>query len=106
LAAKVGQLRVFGDQTGKMNRSLADVGGEVLAVPNFTLYGDCQRGRRPDFSEAAEAAAARGLFGAFCRGLERQRIVVRQGAFGAHMQLEILNDGPVTLLLDTDEIQR
>jgi D-tyrosyl-tRNA(Tyr) deacylase len=101
LAAKVWHLRVFPDAAGVMNRSVADVGGQVLVVSQFTLYGDTSRGRRPSWIAAAPPEQAEPLVDAVVRHLEALGAVVATGRFGAAMQVELVNDGPVTLLLDT-----
>lgn len=101
LAEKIANLRVFEDEQGKMNRSLRDVGGEVLAISQFTLYGDCRQGRRPSFTEAAPAEEANRLYQYFVQELARLEIPVATGIFQEHMQVTIINDGPVTLLLDS-----
>jgi len=101
LAAKIAGLRIFED-AGKMKRSLADVGGMVLVVPQFTLYGDARHGRRPDFTAAAPPDLGKRLFDAFCGALRGNGIEVRQGRFGATMLLRLEADGPVTLALSTD----
>lgn len=101
LAEKVANLRVFPDEAGKMNRSVRDVGGEVLVVPQFTLYGDVRRGRRPSFDAAAPPEIAADRVEAFARALEARGLPVRRGAFREHMEVELVNDGPVTLWLDT-----
>jgi D-tyrosyl-tRNA(Tyr) deacylase len=103
LADKVVHLRVFSDDDGKMNRSLADVGGEILVVPQFTLYGDLSSGRRPSWDGAAPPEVAADRVEAFARALEARGAPVRRGRFGAHMEVDLVNDGPVTLWLDTDE---
>jgi D-tyrosyl-tRNA(Tyr) deacylase len=100
LAAKVWQLRVFPDEAGVMNRPLADAGGEVLVVSQFTLYGDTTRGRRPSWAAAAPPAQAEPLVQAFCAALRDLGATVATGVFGAHMEVELVNDGPVTLLLE------
>lgn len=102
LAEKVATLRVFEDGEGKMNLSLADVGGEVLAVSQFTLYADCRKGRRPSFTDAAPPGEARPLFEGFVAELRQRGVPVLTGAFGEHMLVELANDGPVTVLLDTN----
>lgn len=102
LAEKVATLRVFEDAQGKMNLALGDVGGEVLAVSQFTLYADCRKGRRPGFSDAALPEEALPLFDEFVAGLRRRGVPVHTGAFGEHMLVELANDGPVTVLLDSD----
>lgn len=101
LAEKVVNLRVFPDAEGRMNRSLLDAGGEILVVPNFTLFGDVRRGRRPSWEGAAPPEVAEGRVEALARALEACGAPVRRGAFGAHMQVELVNDGPVTLVIDT-----
>src|SRR5688572_23480024 len=100
ISAKVRDLRVFGDADGKMNLSLSDVGGSVLAVSQFTLCGDCRRGRRPSFDTAAAPAAARALFDDLVGEMRASSLDVQTGEFQAHMDVELINDGPVTLLLD------
>ncbi|RDV82317.1 D-aminoacyl-tRNA deacylase [Ammonifex thiophilus] len=100
LAEKVAHLRIFEDEEGKLNLSLKEVGGEALVVSQFTLYGDCRRGRRPSFSEAAPAEEAEPLYRAFLAALREQGVPVAEGKFQAHMLVEIYNDGPVTLLLE------
>jgi D-tyrosyl-tRNA(Tyr) deacylase len=100
LAQKVFHLRVFEDEQGKMNRSLADVGGEVLVVPQFTLFGDVRRGRRPSWDGAAPPDVAADRVEAFARALEALGATVRRGAFREHMMVELVNDGPVTLWID------
>jgi len=102
LAHKTAHLRIFEDDVGKMNRSLLDVGGEVLVVPQFTLYADCRRGRRPSFTEAAPPDLAVPLIEAYVSGLRSEGVSrVATGFFGQHMQVEIHNDGPVTIVLDS-----
>jgi D-tyrosyl-tRNA(Tyr) deacylase len=100
LAEKVVHLRVFEDEAGKMNLSLAEVGGEVLVVPQFTLYGDVRKGRRPSWAGAAPPEVARDRIEAFARALEAAGATVRRGAFREHMEVESVNDGPVTLWID------
>jgi D-tyrosyl-tRNA(Tyr) deacylase len=100
LAEKIAGLRVMEDADGKMNLALADVGGSVLVVSNFTLYGDCRKGRRPSFSEAAPPAQAEALYRLFGEALAAQDIPVAWGEFGAHMEVELVNDGPVTLVIE------
>lgn len=101
LAEKVVNLRIFPDGEGKMNRSLLEVGGEILVVPQFTLYGDVRRGRRPSFDAAAPPEVAADRVEAFARALEARGATVRRGAFREHMEVELVNDGPVTLWIDT-----
>lgn len=101
LADKVSGLRVFEDTAGKMNLALPDVSGSVLAVSQFTLLADTKRGRRPSFTGAMEPAPAEKLFEVFCAALRARGLRVETGRFGASMQVELVNDGPVTILLDT-----
>jgi D-tyrosyl-tRNA(Tyr) deacylase len=101
LAEKIINLRVFEDEQGKMNRSLADVGGEILVVPQFTLYGDVRKGRRPSWDGAAPPEIAEDRVEAFAKALEARGANVKRGAFREHMQVELVNDGPVTLWLDS-----
>jgi D-tyrosyl-tRNA(Tyr) deacylase len=101
VAAKIRDLRIFEDEQGKMNRSLGDVGGAVLAVSQFTLYGDTRKGRRPSFDRAAPADTGRVLFDALIAGLREAGVLVETGTFRAHMQVELVNDGPVTILIDS-----
>jgi len=100
LANKVLNLRIFEDEEGRMDRSLLDVGGAILAVSQFTLYGDVRKGRRPSFDRAAPPREAAPLFRQFVEQLEQSGLLVEQGVFGAHMEVELLNDGPVTLILE------
>jgi len=100
LAAKVVHLRIFEDDRGKMNRALSDVGGEVLVVPQFTLYGDTSGGRRPSWISAAPPEVARVRVEAFAAAVEALGAPVRRGSFQEHMEVELVNDGPVTILLD------
>ena len=99
LAGKVLNLRIFEDDEGKMNRSLAEVGGEVLVVPQFTLYGDARKGRRPSWAAAAPPEIAAERVEGFCRALEALGANVARGAFQEHMEVELVNDGPVTILM-------
>ena len=101
MAEKIAGLRVFGDAEGKLNLALADVGGAVLVVSQFTLYGDSAKGRRPSFIDAARPETAIPLYERFCAELRGKGLRVETGEFGAMMQVEILNDGPVTLILNT-----
>ena len=101
LAGKVAGLRVFEDDAAKMNLTLADVGGAVLAVSQFTLFGDCRKGRRPSFVAAARPEKANPLYEAFVAELRGQGLPVETGQFQAHMDVSLVNDGPVTLLLDS-----
>jgi D-tyrosyl-tRNA(Tyr) deacylase len=100
LAEKVWNLRIFEDRDGKMNRSLAEVGGDVVVVPQFTLYGDTSRGRRPSWIRAAPPDVAGGRVEAFASALAGLGAKVELGAFREHMEVELVNDGPVTLLLE------
>lgn len=104
LADKVVYLRVFEDDDGKMNRSLAEVGGEILVVPQFTLYGNVRKGRRPSWDGAAPLEVAADRVEAFARALEARGALVQRGAFREHMEVDLVNDGPVTLWLDTAEL--
>ena len=101
LAQKIAGLRIFADAALHMNRDVRDAGGRVLAVPQFTLYGDTRRGRRPDFTAAARPEHAEPLFERFCAALETQGVAVARGVFRAHMAIELVNDGPVTLLIES-----
>ncbi len=102
LVEKIINLRIFADEGGRFNRSLLDVGGQVLAISQFTLYGDTRKGRRPFFGEAAEPGLAEPLYEAFIARLrDEHELTVSCGLFGAHMGLEIHNDGPVTLFIDS-----
>ncbi len=100
LADKCAGLRVFEDPQGKMNLGLADIGGAVLAVSNFTLCADCSHGRRPSFSAAARPETAEPLYDAFCQALRDRGVPVETGVFGADMKISLTNDGPVTLVID------
>jgi D-tyrosyl-tRNA(Tyr) deacylase len=100
-ARKVAELRIFPDETGRMSRDVREIGGAVLVVPQFTLYGDVRRGRRPDFTAAARPEPAARLVERFCATLEAQGPRVEQGVFGAHMLIELENDGPVTLMIES-----
>ncbi len=104
LAQKAVSLRIFSDEEGKMNRSLLESGGQMLAVSQFTLYGNCKKGRRPSFVGAAAPEQANRLYEAFLSQVERLGVPVQAGRFGAEMQVALVNDGPVTLWLDSDEL--
>ena len=97
-------LRVFEDENGKMNLSLADVGGEVLSVSQFTLFGDCRKGRRPGFTEAGDPETANRLYQYFNEKLKANGVHVEEGIFQAEMLVDIQNDGPVTLMLDSTKM--
>lgn len=102
LAEKIAGLRVFDDEQGRMNRSLQDVGGAVLAVSQFTLYGDVRRGRRPGFDRAARPEQAEPLYQRFVAQLKARGLQVATGRFQTHMEVELVNDGPVTILVDSE----
>jgi len=104
MARRIAQLRVFDDDAGKMNLSLFDVGGAVLAVSQFTLYGDARGQRRPSFLGAAPPEQGKAGYEEFVRALEALNIRVATGIFQAHMSVEIVNDGPVTILLDSEKL--
>jgi D-tyrosyl-tRNA(Tyr) deacylase len=104
LAEKIVGLRIFEDDAGKMNRSLAEVGGALLVVSQFTLYGDCRRGRRPSFTSAAPPELAERLYEIFVAAVKEAGIEVATGRFREHMHVSLVNDGPVTLWIDTAEI--
>ena len=101
LAEKIANLRIFPDEQGRFNRSVVDVAGEVLVVSQFTLYADTRRGRRPSFTDAAAPEAAAPLVEAFVVALRAHALAVAQGLFGAHMDVMLHNDGPVTIVLDS-----
>lgn len=106
LAAKIAGLRIFTDDNDKMNLSLSDIGGSVLVISNFTLYGDCSHGRRPSFFSAARPGTAEPLYDYFCQKVSDNGIAdVQKGIFGADMKVSLLNDGPVTLVIDTDDLR-
>lgn len=103
LLDKILNLRIFPDDEGKMNRSLLDVNGELLVVSQFTLYGDCRKGRRPSFVRAMEPGRAEAMYEEFIERARQLGITVGTGRFGAMMDVELLNDGPVTLLIDSEK---
>jgi D-tyrosyl-tRNA(Tyr) deacylase len=101
LADKIVSLRIFNDEEGKMNRDVAEIGGAILVVSQFTLYGDCSKGRRPSFIDAAPPEMAIPFYEAFINAVKAHGIPTQTGQFGAMMQVELINDGPVTLILDS-----
>jgi len=103
MAEKIVNLRIFSDEQGKMNRSVLDIGGGILAVSQFTLYGDARGQRRPSFIQAASPELGKTLYQEFVVALRAQGVRVETGVFQAHMSLELANDGPVTILLDSDK---
>ncbi|MGO8881844.1 MAG: D-aminoacyl-tRNA deacylase [Desulfomonilaceae bacterium] len=106
LADKVAGLRIFSDPSGKMNLDISQINGEILVVSQFTLYGDCRKGKRPSYSLAATAETAEELYRDFISKLRRTGIPVQHGVFGAMMQVELTNDGPVTLIVETPPIDQ
>lgn len=104
MAEKVANLRIFGDDAGKMNRSLLDTGGAVLAISQFTLYGDARGQRRPSFIQAGAPALGKALCEEFVQALRKFGVRVETGVFQAHMAVELVNDGPVTILLDSKKV--
>jgi D-tyrosyl-tRNA(Tyr) deacylase len=104
MAEKIANLRIFDDAQGRMNRSLLEAGDAVLCVSQFTLYGDCRKGRRPSYDRAAPPEAARSLYDSFVESLRALGVKVETGEFRAMMDVELVNDGPVTLLLDSERV--
>lgn len=103
LADKIVNLRIFDDESGKMNRSVMDEKGEILVVSQFTLCGDCKRGRRPSWTDAADPVAANSMYEKFVREIESRGVITATGIFQALMKVDICNDGPVTLMIDSRE---
>lgn len=101
---KVSGLRIFEDENGKMNKSLKDVNGEILAISQFTLYADSKHGNRPSFTEAMEYKKANEYYDLFCDKLYQLGFVTKKGIFGADMKIDLINDGPVTIILDSDDL--
>lgn len=106
LAQKILKLRVFPDEEGKMNRSIVDIGGEILLISQFTLYANVRHGNRPDFLQAAKPADAVPLYESLITLLRKDVQHVETGEFGAHMQVQLTNDGPVTIVIDTDMLSK
>lgn len=104
MGEKIVKMRIFPDQEDRMNLSAKDLGREILAVPQFTLYADCRKGNRPGFSRAGSPQKAKELFHLFLKILKEKGLLVEAGVFGAYMQVSLINDGPVTILLDSDEL--
>jgi len=104
IADKLVNLRIFADEAGKMNRNILDVGGSVLVVSNFTLHGDCRKGRRPSFDAAAEPGAAQQLYEKLIELITDKGVMVQKGDFGKHMQISSVNDGPVTFIVDSNKL--
>lgn len=104
MADKLVNLRIFADEAGKMNRSVIDVGGGILLISNFTLHGDCRKGRRPGFDAAADPQLAQQLYEKVIALIAEQGVTIKNGAFGEHMHVTSINDGPVTFLLDSSKL--
>jgi len=103
MTGKLVHLRIFPDENDKMNLSAADIGGGILLVPNFTLYGDAHQGRRPSYTKGAPPSVAADIFAEFVGYVKKQYNNVECGEFGAHMHVELINDGPVTIMIDSDK---
>ncbi len=101
LAGKIARLRIFPDEHGKMNLSVKDIGGQVLIISQFTLYGDCRRGNRPGFDQAADPQHAEPMYDLFCERVSGMGLEVQTGTFAADMKVDLINDGPVTFMLET-----
>jgi D-tyrosyl-tRNA(Tyr) deacylase len=106
LVDKIINLRIFSDEEGKMNLSIKEINGEILVVSQFTLYADCRRGRRPDFTKAAEKEKAFYLYKKFIEYMKTYIDKVQEGEFQAHMEVELINDGPVTIIIDTEDLKK
>jgi D-tyrosyl-tRNA(Tyr) deacylase len=104
MAEKISGLRCFSDEASKFNLSVQDIAGSILAVSQFTLFGDCRKGRRPSFTDAARPEHAVPIYEAFIESLRTRNICVETGEFGAHMEVSLVNDGPVTLLIDSRKV--
>ena len=104
MAAKLIKLRVFEDENGKMNLALKDVGGSILSISQFTLYADASKGNRPSFTEALKPEFSKPLYLFFNQELRKEGVVVEEGIFGADMKIDLLNDGPITIILDSKEL--
>ena len=103
LASKISKLRVFEDENGKMNKSVKDVGGEIMSVSQFTLYGECRKGNRPSFILAEEPEKANAMYEKFIEKVKETGLKTEKGVFGADMKVELLNDGPVTIIIESPE---
>lgn len=103
LADKIANLRIFPDDSGKMNLSVTDIGGGVLLISQFTLFGNCRKGRRPDFTEAGDPETAKQLYTQMIETIRSKGLTIETGVFAAHMDIDSVNDGPVTLLLDSQK---
>lgn len=104
MAGKVAGLRIFEDNEGRMNLGLAETGGSILCISQFTLYGDVRKGRRPSFDSAARPEVAQPLYESFCAAIESEGLRCERGRFGAHMAVSLVNDGPVTLIIDSEAL--
>ncbi len=105
LAIKLSKLRIFEDENGKMNKNISDYGGEILLVSQFTLYANCRHGNRPSFTDALEPQEAKKLYLIMQQYLQEEDIAVKMGIFGADMKIDVLNDGPVTIILDSSDLR-